>query len=150
MEASPRTISRRTSYLPVRLAFHLLPTGHPLLLQQKWVRASMCCYTHFTLPMGSSPGFGSTPNDSDSLESICPVRTRFRSGSACRSLSLAAESNSQGHSSRGTPSGTGGFPPDRPSTARRHLVSGTISLPSSGYFSPFPRGTRSLSVVVGI
>jgi hypothetical protein len=34
-----------------------------------------------------------------------PVRTRFRCGSGCHSLSLATESNSLGHSSRGTPSG---------------------------------------------
>jgi hypothetical protein len=31
-------------------------------------------------------------------------------------------------------------------TACRHTVSGTISLPSTGFFSPFPRGTSSLSV----
>src|SRR6202030_293974 len=33
-----------------------------------------------------------------------------------------------------------------PPTACRHAVSGTISLPSQGYFSPFPHGTSSLSV----
>ena len=32
-------------------------------------------------------------------------------------------------------------------TVCRHSVSGTISLPSSGCFSPFPHGTGSLSVV---
>ena len=32
------------------------------------------------------------------------------------------------------------------STACRRTVSGTISLPSPGFFSPFPRGTSSLSV----
>ena len=31
-------------------------------------------------------------------------------------------------------------------TACRHPVSGTVSLPSSGCFSPFPHGTGSLSV----
>src|SRR5262249_22930214 len=31
-------------------------------------------------------------------------------------------------------------------TACRHPVSGTLSLPSSGCFSPFPHGTRALSV----
>ena len=31
-------------------------------------------------------------------------------------------------------------------TACRRTVSGTISLPYSGYFSPFPYGTGSLSV----
>ncbi len=35
----------------------------------------------------------------------------------------------------------------RASTACRRTVSGTISLPLQGFFSPFPRGTRSLSVV---
>jgi hypothetical protein len=32
------------------------------------------------------------------------------------------------------------------STACKQTVSGTISLPSPGFFSPFPRGTSSLSV----
>ena len=32
-------------------------------------------------------------------------------------------------------------------TACRRTVSGTISLPYSGYFSPFPYGTGSLSVI---
>ena len=31
-------------------------------------------------------------------------------------------------------------------TGCKHMVSGTISLPCSGYFSPFPHGTSSLSV----
>ena len=31
-------------------------------------------------------------------------------------------------------------------TACRRMVSGTLSLPSSGCFSPFPHGTRALSV----
>ena len=33
-----------------------------------------------------------------------------------------------------------------PPTACKHTVSGTISLPSPGFFSPFPHGTSSLSV----
>src|SRR5260370_39676497 len=33
-----------------------------------------------------------------------------------------------------------------PPTACRHPVSGTVSLPSSGCFSPFPHGTGALSV----
>ncbi len=31
-------------------------------------------------------------------------------------------------------------------TACKHMVSGSISLPYSGFFSPFPHGTGSLSV----
>ena len=34
----------------------------------------------------------------------------------------------------------------RAPTACRRMVSGTLSLPSSGCFSPFPHGTRTLSV----
>ena len=33
-----------------------------------------------------------------------------------------------------------------PPTDCKHTVSGTISLPLTGYFSPFPHGTSSLSV----
>src|SRR3954467_10484244 len=34
----------------------------------------------------------------------------------------------------------------RPPTACRHVVSGSLSLPAQGCFSPVPHGTRSLSV----
>jgi hypothetical protein len=37
-------------------------------------------------------------------------------------------------------------PRHSPPTACRHTVSGTLSLPSQGCFSPFPHGTGSLSV----
>ena len=37
------------------------------------------------------------------------------------------------------------FPKEAP-TACKHTVSGTVSLPSQGFFSPFPHGTSSLSV----
>ncbi len=67
-----------------------------------------------------------------------PIRTRFRCGSGCHSLNLATENNSQGHSSRGTPSG---ISPERcrsgghsPSTACRHTVSGSLHSPSGGSF----------------
>ena len=45
------------------------------------------------------------------------------------------------HYTKGTPSHRKGAP-----TGCRRSVSGTISLPSSGCFSPFPHGTGSLSV----
>ncbi|CUW99006.1 conserved hypothetical protein [Agrobacterium genomosp. 2 str. CFBP 5494] len=45
------------------------------------------------------------------------------------------------HYTKGTPS------PLRAPTVCRHPVSGSISLPSSGCFSPFPHGTCSLSVM---
>ena len=56
-------------------------------------------------------------------------------------LSLLAQINSLTHYTKGTRSPLKGAP-----TACRHPVSGSISLPSSGCFSPFPHGTGSLSV----
>ena len=64
----------------------------------------------------------------------------FAPAPGLRSLSLAAHRNSQAHSTKGTP------PPSRAVTSCRSMVSGSISLPSPGFFSPFPHGTRSLSV----
>ena len=69
-----------------------------------------------------------------------PFKTRFPFGCAGIQLSLATESNSSAHYAKGTPS------PRRAPTACKHTVSGTISLPCLGYFSPFPHGTSSLSV----
>ena len=39
-----------------------------------------------------------------------------------------------------------GSPPTQPPTACRHVVSGPLSLPAKGCFSPVPHGTRPLSV----
>ena len=75
--------------------------------------------------MGSSPGFGSTSRDS-----LRPVRTRFRCGCGGDRLNLATKRNSPVHSSIGTPSAFRRRPP----TARKHTVSGTVSLPFRGTF----------------
>ena len=68
-----------------------------------------------------------------------PVQTRLRCAYAYR-LKLARYSKSLTHNTKGTPS------PLRAPTVCKHTVSGAISLPSSGCFSPFPHGTCSLSV----
>ena len=56
---------------PLSIGISPLPTAHPSGLQSTPVRASTTCYGRFTLAMGSSSGFGSTPCDitpySDSL-----------------------------------------------------------------------------------
>jgi hypothetical protein len=75
-----------------------LPTGHPSPFQRTPVRASTGSYPRFTLPMGSSPGFGCTARD------WRPFRTRFRYGYPSR-VNLATDGNSPAHSSKGTPSG---------------------------------------------
>jgi hypothetical protein len=44
-----------------------LSTGHPSRLQSTPVRPSTRSYPRFSLPMDSSPGFGSIPSDSSAL-----------------------------------------------------------------------------------
>ena len=68
------------------------------------------------------------------------INTRFRCAYTYR-LKLACYTKSLTHYTKGTLS------PLRAPTACRHTVSGSISLPSSGCFSPFPHGTCSLSVM---
>lgn len=68
-----------------------------------------------------------------------PIKTRFPCAFPIRLGSLQT-SKSLTHYTKGTPS------PLRALTACTHPVSGSISLPSQGFFSPFPHGTGSLSV----
>ena len=76
-----------------------------------------------------------------------PYQTRFRYAFAYR-LKLAGNDNSLTHYTKGTPSPTlRSEDRSRAPTACRHPVSGSVSPPLSGCFSPFPHGTGSLSVV---
>ena len=69
------------------------------------------------------------------------VRTRFRSGSA-NGLTLLQRCNSQAHYAKGMRWSRRSRTP----TVCRHMISGSLSLPEQGFFSPFPHGTGSLSV----
>ena len=70
-EASPKAISRRTSYLRVRLEFLRYPQLIPAFFNRRLVRSSMNFYVHFNLAMDRSPGFGSTScNFSPSSDSL--------------------------------------------------------------------------------
>ena len=60
LKASPKAISRRTSYLRVRLEFLPYPQVIPAFFNRRLVRSSMELYLHFNLLMDRSPGFGST------------------------------------------------------------------------------------------
>ena len=111
-----------------------LSTGHPRIFQHSPVRTSTPCYWSFILPMDRSLGFGSTAYDLSRA-----IHTRFRYGYAKR-LNLAAHSKSQAHYAKGMRS------PRKAPTVCRRMISGSISLPSTGFFSPFPHGTGSLSV----
>ena len=63
LEAVPKYISGRTSYLRVRLAFHPYPQLIPYLCTDNEFGPSPRDYLGFNLAMGSSPGFGSNPNN---------------------------------------------------------------------------------------
>jgi hypothetical protein len=139
-EAVPKYLSGRTSYLWVRLAFHPYPPVIPPVCNLDGFGPPRACSARFTLPKGRSPSFGSVPRD------LPPFRTRVRSGSGCPCLNLATQNHSSAHSTKGTPS-----PDQRPApTGWRRTVSGSVSLPWTGCFSPFPHGTGSLSVACGI
>ena len=97
-------------------------------MQLKKVRASTGCYPSFTLPMGSSPGFGSTSRDCRR-----PVQTRFRSGCGTECLNLATKRNSPVHSSIGTRSAL----PERLSLLASTRFQELFHSPSGGLFT-FP------------
>jgi hypothetical protein len=62
-------------------------------------------------------------------------------------LASHGSSNSPDHNAKGTQSAvTQDRSRAQPPTACRHVVSGSLSLPAQGCFSPVPHGTRPLSV----
>jgi hypothetical protein len=99
-----------------------LSTAHPLSFQPKWVRSSTTSYRASTWPWidHSASGLDHATQR--------PIQTRFRYGSP-HGLTSPHSTNSQAHSSKGTPS-----PHKEAPTDCRHTVSGTISLPSRGTF----------------
>ena len=99
-----------------------LTTGHPPTFQRWWVRSSTQSYPRFNLPMARSLRFGSRTCDYNAL-----FRLAFATASP-HGLTSPHTTNSQAHSSKGTPS------PLKAPTDCRHTVSGTISLPSRGTF----------------
>ena len=99
-----------------------LPTAHPLHFQLKWVRSSTTSYRRFNLAMDRSLRFGSRSCHSNALLGLA-FATATPHG-----LTSPRTTNSQAHSSKGTPS-----PLQAPTDCMRS-VSGTISLPSRGTF----------------
>ena len=81
-------------------------------------------------------GFGSTPTY------LRPIQTRFRSGYGPEGLNLHVSSNSPDHNAKGTRSGPCG--PSHCLSAHGFRISFTRH---QACFSPFPHGTRALSVI---
>ena len=78
--------------------------------------------------MVRSPGFGST-----SCYLIRPIKTRFRFGSVSLTLNLATQRNSPARSTKSTRSRVA-ITSRSASSACKHTVSGSLSLPSRGAF----------------
>ena len=122
-EASPKAISRRTSYLRVRLEFlpypHLIPTlfngcgfGPPLPF------TATSTWTWIDHPVSGLLRL-----------TMRPIQTWFPFGSRPLVLNLASKRNSPDRSTKSTRLCSYGT-----STACRHRVSGSLSLPSRGPF----------------
>ena len=111
-----------------------LSTPHPHPFQRMWVRSSIAFYGNFNLDMDRSPGFGSA--DTDYMR---PLQTWFPFGSTPLVLNLASQRNSPDRSTKSTR-----FHIKHGSTACKHMVSGSVSLPSRGPFH------RSFTVLCAI
>ena len=114
-----------------------LPRAHPSCFQPTLVRASRRCYPSFTLARGRSSRFASISSDSGALFRLAFATARL-------ALPLKITSRLIMQKARGQALPLAGH---SPSTACRQTVSGPVSLPSQGCFSPFPHGTGSLSVI---
>src|SRR5918994_54589 len=113
-----------------------LSTGHPPGFQPWWVRSSTPSYRRFNLPMDRSLRFGSRACDSTALLGLA-FATATPHG-----LTSPHTTNSQAHSSKGTPSPTTRAGSDGLyAHGFRYYFT-----PRQGYFSPFPHGTCPLSV----
>ena len=123
IEASPKAISRRTSYLRVRLEFlpypHLITTlfnGCVFGPPRDFTPASS--WTWIDHPVSGLPPL-----------TMRPIKTRFPFGSVPEALNLASDGLSPDRSTKSTRSHF-----ICASTDCKHRVSGSLSLPSRGSF----------------
>ena len=122
-EASPKAISRRTSYIPIRLEFLRYPQVIPDYFNrrgfgppQRFTAASTCSWIDHQVSGLRHATYR-------------PIQTRFRFGSVSVTLNLATQRNSPARSTKSTTSRACGA-----LSACKHTVSGSISLPSRGAF----------------
>ena len=121
---------------PGLIGLSLLPAAHPEAFQRLSVRPSIPRYRDFSLATGRSPGFASATTDSAPYSDSLSLRLRPSWG-----LTSPVTATRRFIMQKARHHGT------MPAlTACRRTVSGTLSLPCSGCFSPFPHGTCSLSV----
>ena len=122
-EASPKAISRRTSYLRGRLEFLRYPHLIPTLFNG--------CGFGPPMPFTASSSWTWIGHPVSGLHTLTsrPIKTWFPCGSGIYSLNLASKHNSPDRSTKSTPLSIYSS-----STACKHRVSGSLSLPSRGPF----------------
>ena len=122
-EASPKAISRRTSYLRVRLEFLPYPHLIPTLFNG--------CGFGPPLPFTATSTWIWIDHPVSGLLRLTkrPIKTWFPFGSTTKWLNLAGIRNSPDRSTKSTRLHSYGA-----STACKHRVSGSLSLPSRGPF----------------
>ena len=135
LEAVPKDISGSTSYLPVWLAFHPYPQFIQILFNEYWFGPPQPVTAPSTWPRVDHKVSRLLPLTKR------PIQTRFRFGSVPEVLNLASEKQLVGSLCK-----RHAVIPYRTPTACKRTVSGSISPPCSGYFSPFLHSTGSLSV----
>ena len=121
---------------PSLIGLSLLHSSHPEAFQRLLVRSSIPCYRDFNLDKCRSLGFASTPSDLTPSSGSLSLRVRVSSRLASPETATRRfiMQKARRHCACAAP------------TACRRKVSGSVSLPCSGCFSPFPHGTGSLSV----
>ena len=122
LKASPKAISRRTSYLRVRLEF----LRYPQVISTFFNRCEFGPPLPFTVT-STCPWIGH-PVSGLHKHTRRPVKTWFPFGSGAVLLNLACHCNSPDRSTKSTPSFR------KTSTVCKHKVSGSLSLPSRGSF----------------
>jgi hypothetical protein len=106
-----------------------LPTPHPPSLQPRWVRASTTSYSRFTLDMGRSPRFGSTTHHCTPYSDSLSLRLHHNGLTSRHTITRRLILQKARHHPP-----TQEQVPRRALTDYRHMVSGTLSLPSRGTF----------------
>ena len=133
LDASPKAISGRTSYHQVRLAFHLYPQLIQAFCNRPWFGPprTFKCASPWSwighLASGLLLRTKSPYSDSLSLRlrNLSPLTLP---ATVSRRFILQKARYQPGRSHRSL-------------TVCKHTVSDSISLPSQGFFSPFPHGT---------
>ena len=111
---------------PSSIGFSPLNLSHLPTFQRRWVRSSTASYCSFNLDRPRSLGFASITCD------FRPLKTRFPFGSTLLTsphIITRRMINQNPRSHLSAP------------TVCKHTVSKSLSLPYSGFFSPFPHGT---------